>query len=63
MEKDFWHYLRHKDLNDFQLDDIALMEHVTDDVVHDTAQELGMDASKITPPTEGYRPKRIVRAL
>ena len=63
VEKDFWHYLRHKDLNDFQLDDIALMEHVTDDVVHDTAQELGMDASKITPPTEGYRPKRIVSAL
>lgn len=63
VENDFWHYLRRRTINDFQIDDIALMEHITDDVVRDAAQELGLDGSKITPPTEGYRPKRTIRAL
>ena len=63
VENDFWHYLRRRTINDFQIDDIALMEHVTDDVVRDAVQELGLDGSKITPPAEGYRPKRTIRAL
>lgn len=63
VEKDFWMILRPNVLNDFQIDDIALMEHVTDEIVHDAVKELGLDASKIAPPTQGYRPQRKIRAF
>jgi hypothetical protein len=63
VEKDFWEYLRPNTLNDFQLDDIALLEHVTDDVVHSAVEQAGLDASKITPPPLGYQPKRRFRAI
>lgn len=62
-EKDFWMFLRSNFLNDFQLDDIALMEHVTDEIIHDAVDELGLDASKIAPPQAGYQPKRRIRAF
>ena len=63
VEKDFWEYLRPNTLNDFQLDEIALLEHVTDDVVHGAVKQVGLDASKITPPPRGYQPKRRFRAI
>ena len=63
VEKDFWQYLRPNTLNDFQLDDIALLEHVTDDVVHSAVEQAGLDASKIAPPPLGYQPKRRFRAI
>lgn len=63
VEKDFWVYLRPNNLNDFQLDDIALLEHVTDNIAHDAMNQLGLDASKIIPPTQGYQPKRRIRAI
>lgn len=62
-EKDFWWFLRPSVLNDFQLDDIALMEHLTDEVVHDAVQEMGLDASLIKPPANGYEPKRRIRVI
>lgn len=62
-EKDFWIYLRPNTLNDFQLDDIALLEHGTDYVVRDAVAQLGLDASKIVPPAPGYQPKRKYRAI
>jgi hypothetical protein len=62
-EKDFWIYLRPNTLNDFQLDDIALMEHSTDYIVRDAVAQLGLDASKIVPPVQGYQPKRKYRAI
>ncbi|HLZ24467.1 MAG TPA: hypothetical protein VKQ30_20320 [Ktedonobacterales bacterium] len=63
VEKDFWVYLRPRSLNDFQLDDIALLEHATDGVVVDAVKQEGLDASKITPPPFGYQPKRRIRAV
>ena len=63
VEKDFWRYLRPNVLNDFQLGDIALLEHVTDDVVRDAVQQAGLDASKIVPPALGYQPKPKIRAV
>ncbi|GAC1350873.1 MAG: hypothetical protein NVSMB27_37610 [Ktedonobacteraceae bacterium] len=63
IEKDFWAYLRSNVLNDFQLDDIALLEHVTDDVVRSAVEEAGLDASKIVPPAQGYQPKPKIRAV
>ena len=63
VEKDFWRLLRPNVLNDFQLDDIALLEHVTDDVVRDAVDQAGLDASKIVPPALGYQPKPKIRAI
>ena len=63
VEKDFWRDLRPNVLNDFQLDDIALLEHVTDDIVHDSVEQVGLDASKIVPPPLGYQLKAKIRAI
>lgn len=63
LEKDFLIYLRPNTLNDFNLDDIMLLEHVTDDVIHSAVEQLGLDASKIAPPPQGYQPKQRIRAI
>jgi hypothetical protein len=63
VDKDFWVYLRPNVLNDFQMDDIALLEHSTDKIVGDAVQQLGLDASKIVPPPQGYQPKRKIRIV
>jgi hypothetical protein len=63
VEKDFWVLLRANHLNDFQLDDIMLLEHVTDDTVKTAVKQVGLDASQVTPPTMGYQPKRRIRTL
>lgn len=63
VEKDFWVYLRPRSLNDFQLDDIALLEHATDGIVTDAVKQDGLDATKITPPPEGYQQKKKIRAV
>ncbi len=63
VEKDFWMFLRPNTLNDFQLDEIALLEHLTDEVVRSAVEQAGLDASKIIAPPLGYLPKRRVRAI
>jgi hypothetical protein len=63
MEKDFWVLLRPNHLNDFQLDDIMLLEHVTDDTVKTAVKQIGLDGSQIVPPTMGYQPRRRIRTL
>jgi hypothetical protein len=62
IEKDFLAYLRMRDLNDFQLDDIALLEHATDEVVLEAVKQLNLDASKIVPPAS-YQPARHVKVV
>ncbi len=62
-EKDFWRYLRFKRLHDFQLDDIVLLEHLTDNVVHEVVEQIGLDASKIIPPPLGYKLSRKIRPI
>ena len=63
LENDFLIYLRSNTLNDFHVDDVMLLEHVTDDVVHSAVEQLGLDASKIAPPPQGYQPKQRIRAI
>ncbi len=63
IERDFWVLLRPNKLNDFQLDDIALMEHATDDTVKTAVKQVGLDASQITPPPLGYQAKQRIRAI
>ena len=63
IEKDFWMMLRPNHLNDFQLDDIMLLEHVTEDTVRTAMKQIGLDASQITPPPMGYQPKRRIRTI
>jgi hypothetical protein len=63
LEKDFLRYLRPNILNDFNIDDIMLLEHVTDDVVRSAVEQLGLDASKIAPPSQGYNPRQRIRAI
>ncbi len=62
-EKDFWQFLRPNFLSDFNLDDLMLLEHVTDEVVYDAVKQVGLDATKIVPPAMGYQPKQKIRAL
>ena len=63
IEKDFWVLLRPNHLNDFQLDDIMLLEHVTDDTVKTAVKQVGLDASQVVPPTLGYQPRRRIRTI
>lgn len=63
LEKDFLIFLRPNVLNDFNVDDVMLLEHVTDDVVHSAVEQLGLDASKIVPPPQGYQPRQRIRAI
>ncbi|GAC1631266.1 MAG: hypothetical protein NVS4B11_31460 [Ktedonobacteraceae bacterium] len=63
VEKDFWFFLRPNYLNAFQLDDIALLEHTSDNIVRDAVKHLGLDATKITAPPQGYQPKQKIRGL
>jgi hypothetical protein len=62
-EKDFWVYLRRNTLNDFEVDDVMLLEHVADDAVRAAVAQLNLDATKITPPVLGYQPRRRIRTI
>lgn len=63
LDKDLWIYLRPNTLNSFESDDVSLLELETDCIVHDSVQQLGLDASLITPPSQGYEPKRKIRVI
>lgn len=62
-EKDFAIYLRPNRLNDFQMDDVALLEQATDQVLRYSLATLGMDSNSIVPPVQGYQPKRKLRVV
>ena len=63
VEKDFLVLLRSNTLNDFHLDDIMLLEHVTDDTVKTAVKQIGLDASQITPPPMGHQPRQRIRTI
>jgi hypothetical protein len=64
VEKDFWMYLRRNHLNDFELDDIMVLEHIADQTVHTAAEQLHLDATKIGAPPMGYQQqKRRIRLI
>lgn len=62
-EKDFLIYLRNLTLKDFEMDDIMLLEHATDETIRDALKQLNLDANLIVPPTQGYQPQRRLRVL
>lgn len=62
-EKDFWVYLRRNTLNDFEVDDVMLLEHATDDAVRAAVDQLKLDATRIIPPVTGYQPRRRIRII
>jgi hypothetical protein len=63
VEKDCWVYLRRNTLNDFEVDDVMLLEHVTDDAVRAAVDQLHLDATRISPPVSGYQPGRRIRTI
>src|SRR5437660_5158900 len=60
---DFWVLLRPSSLTEFQRDEVALMEHTTDNVVREAMKQLGLDADKITAPPTGYQPASRIRLI
>ncbi len=63
VENDFLTYLRANSLNDFQLDDIAMLEKMIDDTVREAVKQVGLDESKITSPQMvlSFRPRTRIR--
>lgn len=57
-EKDSLIYLRNLTLRDFEVDDIMLLEHATDETIREALQQLKLDASQIVPPAQGYQQQR-----
>lgn len=62
-ERDLWVYLRRNHLHDFEIDDVMLLEHATDEAVRAAVKQLNLDATKIVPPAQGYQTKRRVRVI
>lgn len=62
-DQDFWMYLRPNLLSDFQVDDVTLLERTTDRTIREAVQQSGLDAALITPPAQGYEPKRKTRVI
>jgi len=62
-EKDLFIYLRSLYLKDFEMDDITLLEHITDTTIRAAVDKIGFDASLITPPEGGYKQERRVCLL
>lgn len=63
VENDFLVYLRANSLNDFQLDDIAMLEKMIDETVREAVKQVGLDESKITPPltVQSFHPRTRIR--
>jgi hypothetical protein len=61
--KDSLMYLRTNRLHDFQIDDVALLERVTDRAVRNAVDQAGLDATQIVLPAQGYHSKRKIRFI
>ncbi len=53
-EKDYLGFLRPGRLNDFHLDDGALLEHVADRCTREAVEGLGLDAGELAQPAHNY---------
>ncbi|MDQ2887364.1 MAG: hypothetical protein M3Y39_14920 [Chloroflexota bacterium] len=53
-EKDYLGVLRPGRLNDFRLDDGALLEHVADRCIRETVEGLGLDTDELAQPARSY---------
>jgi hypothetical protein len=62
-EKDGAKYLRSNWLSDFQSDDVAMLELATDRALRHVINQAGIDPMHITPPAQGYHPRRKIRFI
>jgi len=62
-EKDGAKYLRTNRLSDFQSDDGAMLELATDRALRHVINQAGIDPMHITPPAQGYHPRRKIRFI
>jgi hypothetical protein len=62
-EGDFWVYLRERALTSFQVDDVMVLERLTDYILGVALEQVGMNRDLIEPPKEGYKPKQAVRGF
>lgn len=53
-EKDFLVDLRPNVLNDFRIDDGAILEHIADRGIREAAEELGLNTSSLSAPAHNY---------
>lgn len=62
-EGDFWVYLRERALTSFQVDDVLVLERLTDHILNAAAEEVGMNSSLIGLQEERYKAKQAVRGF
>ena len=62
-EKDFWFYLREGSLTSFQVDDVIVLERLTDDILEKAVERAGLNRDLIGHSEERYRAKRQVRGF
>jgi hypothetical protein len=60
-EKDFLAFLRPNRLNDFTLDTLSSIEHITDKGLRETLTQAGLNAEEITKPVQSYAPQQPLR--
>lgn len=53
--RDFWIYLRARCLQNFQADDLVLLERAIDQALRASVARHGIDSNLITPPLQGYQ--------
>lgn len=62
-EKDFLVYLRPNILNDFRIDDSAILEHIADRGMREAAKELGLDDTVLSAPARNYPARQPLRLI
>lgn len=62
-EKDFLVYLRPNILNDFRIDDGAILEHIADKGIREAAEGLNLDVSTLSAPARNYPSRQPLRLI
>lgn len=62
-EKDFWVYLRERSLTNFQVDDVVVLERLTDDILEKAVERVGLNRDLIGHSEERYKSKQQVRGF
>jgi hypothetical protein len=62
-EKDLWVYLRERSLTSFQVDDVMVLERLTDYILSVAVEQVGLNRDLIGLSEERYKPKQVVRGF
>jgi hypothetical protein len=62
-EKDFLVYLRPNVLNDFRIDDGAILEHVADRGIRAAAEELALNTDALSAPAHSYSARKPIHVI